>query len=247
MAEPEKIHVETPQNKSLVILNYHHVGVAPKNARYKRLFVRPSHLETHVLFLQRRGFEFSTLKDAMTKNSARMAVVTFDDGYADNLTNGLSVLSKLNVPATLFVPTCAVGKQRFFFQEAGDKTPSDFLNSQQLLTLRDAGWEIASHGHEHIHLGRHSVQKQKEDLQTSKKILEDLLAQEIVSLAYPYGNFGSETKTVTAEVGFKYAVTTEQGLASGADFFELKRIPLFGQNLLHLPINILSLMRHLKL
>lgn len=42
-------------------------------------------------------------------------VVTFDDGYADNLTNALPLLEKYNVPATVFVTTSNIGTQNEFW------------------------------------------------------------------------------------------------------------------------------------
>jgi len=43
------------------------------------------------------------------------AVVTFDDGYADNLRHALPVLEAMEVPATIFVTTGQVGSQQEFW------------------------------------------------------------------------------------------------------------------------------------
>lgn len=45
---------------------------------------------------------------------ARAAAITFDDGYADNLTNALPVLANLDLPATFFVATDYLDGGRMF-------------------------------------------------------------------------------------------------------------------------------------
>jgi peptidoglycan/xylan/chitin deacetylase (PgdA/CDA1 family) len=45
----------------------------------------------------------------------RSVVVTFDDGYADNLWNGKPLLARYDVPATVFVTSACVGQEREFW------------------------------------------------------------------------------------------------------------------------------------
>jgi peptidoglycan/xylan/chitin deacetylase (PgdA/CDA1 family) len=48
-------------------------------------------------------------------------VITFDDGYADNLHNAKPLLERYDVPATVFVSTGYVKSQREFWQDELDK------------------------------------------------------------------------------------------------------------------------------
>jgi peptidoglycan/xylan/chitin deacetylase (PgdA/CDA1 family) len=48
-------------------------------------------------------------------------VVTFDDGYTDNLMNAKPVLERYDVPATVFVTTGYVGKERDFWWDELEK------------------------------------------------------------------------------------------------------------------------------
>ena len=43
-------------------------------------------------------------------NSKKNIVITFDDGYKDNLVNALPILNKHKVPATIYVTTKFLGK-----------------------------------------------------------------------------------------------------------------------------------------
>jgi peptidoglycan/xylan/chitin deacetylase (PgdA/CDA1 family) len=56
------------------------------------------------------------LADEPGASRARFSV-TFDDGYRDNLTLAAPVLSRLGIPATLFVTTEFIGTQRLFWWE----------------------------------------------------------------------------------------------------------------------------------
>ncbi len=45
----------------------------------------------------------------------RAIIVTFDDGYRDNYTNAFPVLKELGIPATIFLATGHIGKQKLFW------------------------------------------------------------------------------------------------------------------------------------
>jgi peptidoglycan/xylan/chitin deacetylase (PgdA/CDA1 family) len=51
----------------------------------------------------------------------RAAVITFDDGYADNYTFGLPLLKEFDVSATVFLATGALGKDREFWWDELEK------------------------------------------------------------------------------------------------------------------------------
>jgi peptidoglycan/xylan/chitin deacetylase (PgdA/CDA1 family) len=48
-----------------------------------------------------------------TPGSKPFAVITFDDGYRDNLTTGLPVFERLNAPMTVFVPTGMITRELY--------------------------------------------------------------------------------------------------------------------------------------
>jgi peptidoglycan/xylan/chitin deacetylase (PgdA/CDA1 family) len=72
------------------------------------LCVTPEHFAQHLQILRHQAFPIS-LRDlaALGRGEAprRAVVVTFDDGYADNLSVAKPLLEKFDVPATFFVAT----------------------------------------------------------------------------------------------------------------------------------------------
>lgn len=68
--------------------------------------------ERFVLWAQSEGWDIVTLDEAMTRlavsDDRRFAVITFDDGYRDNVQNALPVMERHNLPFTVFIPTLAV-------------------------------------------------------------------------------------------------------------------------------------------
>ena len=83
------------------------------------LCVSPQHFDAHLAALRRWGPVFSLAEVAHALRAGRLprraAVVTFDDGYADNLHAALPLLERHGVPATFFVATGMLGGMREFW------------------------------------------------------------------------------------------------------------------------------------
>src|SRR5262245_55906275 len=144
----------------LLILGLHRVGFPPPQAKIRGLFISPKLLEFQLSMIQKMGYRFLTLKNALAEPEGKNAVITFDDGYADNYTNALPVLQKFNAPATIFVITKDIGQKNIVWREAGEDLPADIVSWEMLSHLQSQGWEIGSDAHEHIHLANYSEAEQ---------------------------------------------------------------------------------------
>ncbi|MGE5277199.1 MAG: polysaccharide deacetylase family protein [Acidobacteriota bacterium] len=100
-----------------LILLYHRIAVPPVDPW--RLSVSPAHFAEHLQVLKRRGalFRIRELAAALQRprTPRRFLAVTFDDGYDDNLRNAKPLLERFDAPATVFVSSGLLGRERPFW------------------------------------------------------------------------------------------------------------------------------------
>ena len=80
-----------------------------------------------------------------------------------------------------------------------------FVNDAQIGEMRRAGMDIGSHTHTHRILSHLDPKAQKDELATSKEILEGLLGEPVNTVAYPVGvrgSYGPETCRIAASLGY---------------------------------------------
>ena len=113
------------------ILMYHRIA-EPESDPWS-LSVSPRHFAAHLKILNTYTHPMSLLElvDRLQygKVPRRAAVVTFDDGYADNLYEDRPLLEQYHIPATVFLPTGHIGKSEEFWWDKLDRL---LLNSHKL-------------------------------------------------------------------------------------------------------------------
>lgn len=107
-----------PFCSKIVILLYHRVAEASSDPQL--LCVGPGHFGAHLEYL-RSNFQIMSL-DALVQSLSEKrppkedtAVITFDDGYADNLYNAKPLLERYEIPATIFVASGYLSQDRRFW------------------------------------------------------------------------------------------------------------------------------------
>lgn len=205
-----------------VILLYHSVGTA---APYG---ISPEVFEAQMRLLVERFkvVRISDLPLAVQDEppGTNVAVVTFDDGCLDNYEVALPILDRLGIKATFFVVTGFLGKR--IRTDAGERV---FMQPSQVLDLFTLGHEVGSHTVHHAKLTQLSPAAARQEVEDSKKFLEDLLQAPIHSFAYPKGLYSPTIRRLVASVGYKVAVTTEPGLVSRRpDWLTLPRVWIQG-------------------
>ena len=95
-----------------LILCYHRIAEEVEDPFY--LCVRPDNFAAHLEEMS-RAREPSTLADVAVPSRRPRVVVTFDDGYRDNLTHALPIAESKGVPITVFVTSGILGNHQGFW------------------------------------------------------------------------------------------------------------------------------------
>jgi peptidoglycan/xylan/chitin deacetylase (PgdA/CDA1 family) len=99
------------------------------------------------------------------------------------------------------------------------------LSEDELLRLVEGDLiEIGAHTRHHPMLPQLPFERQKEEIQSSKRDLEALLSEKIAGFSYPNGRATVDVKRLVRELGFAYACTSLHDVVRpGSDLYELTR------------------------
>jgi peptidoglycan/xylan/chitin deacetylase (PgdA/CDA1 family) len=310
---------ERSTTKKVLILLYHRV--ARLRSDPWSLTVKPHHFAEHLEILHQyaRPIRLQQLsQESFSELPDRSVVVTFDDGYADNLYNAKPLLERHGVPATVFVTTGYIGSEREYWWDELDrlllqpgrvpdtlrlsvngyiyewqlggathyseeasrryrrwkirKDPPSMrhrlyrslyellnplpgeerrkvldelvawagtkpvgrrthrtLSAEEVVALAEGGLiEVGAHTVTHSALSTLPAQLQRDEIQSSKVRLEEILDRPVTSFAYPYGgrsDYTAQTVSIVQESGFSLACSNFPALVErSTDQFELPRV-----------------------
>jgi peptidoglycan/xylan/chitin deacetylase (PgdA/CDA1 family) len=182
------------------------------------LSVTPEQFEKQLMFLIERGYTGSTFEQAVSAPPAgRTFAVTFDDGFRSVFDLGFPILSRLKLPATLFVPTRRLGDNEPLTWAGIDhwvggphSAELTGMSWAEVEELARAGWEIGSHTRSHPHLTDLDDAELTTELHGSREDCEQRLGRPCPSLAYPYGDFDDRVLEAAGLAGYRYAGTLDR-------------------------------------
>lgn len=150
-------------------------------------------------------------------------LITFDDGYQDNMDHAEPLLKAYNYKAHIFLLADRSVNSNYW-----DKESHPILSEQQRQLWKNSQFFIGSHGLKHERLPAMSLTEKWHELKKSKELLESEFSQPVICYAYTYGDTNSECSQLAEEVGYEYAVNTDSGgLLLENNPFEIFRVNIF--------------------
>jgi peptidoglycan/xylan/chitin deacetylase (PgdA/CDA1 family) len=197
------------------ILMYHHIAPAASHARLPALWVAPAAFAGHLRALRRAGYRAVTLGrvwDAWHGGPPlprRPIVLSFDDGYADQVRRALPPMRRARWPGVLNL--------------ALDFMPA-MGGAAAVRRLLAAGWEIDSHSLTHPDLTTLGPARLRAELTGSRARIRDLFGVPANFFAYPSGRLNAGVVAAVRRAGYLAATTTRRGYATPRDRFRLARV-----------------------
>jgi peptidoglycan/xylan/chitin deacetylase (PgdA/CDA1 family) len=204
------------------ILTYHRVTDRPAAGESPTVNVTPNRLRSQLEGLLSRGFEAWSLRKAIAawQNSelipGNVFVVTFDDGYENNLLHAVPILNELRVPATIFLATAYLDSSRPFpfdnWSCAGSAKVPDTswrpLTTTQCHTLMENELiELAAHTHTHDAFAGRTAEF-RVDMELSLEILDKRFGIRSPTFSFPFGLTTPELIAAARDLGVACALST---------------------------------------
>jgi peptidoglycan/xylan/chitin deacetylase (PgdA/CDA1 family) len=152
----------------------------------------------------------------------RGVLISFDDGYRDNLENAAPVLQRYGYPAVIFVPIGYLDGSRPLPHDehlAGRGILNRTLRWEDLAELEAAGLSVQSHGIGHRPLADLEVDEAAREITLSKLRLEEALGRPVDAFAYVKGSeahYRLVHLSLLRQAGYQVAFTSISG-ANGPD------------------------------
>ena len=219
---------------------YHMVRDAIPGKKFNSLRVSPKDFEAQVRYLYEKGWQTYTMSEAMLQKEnlpVKSVVITFDDGYQDNLTNALPILKKYDFKATIYLVNDRHDRDWSGYRKAKNEgaglKDEPKLSDDEVRELLDSGLiEIGAHTLTHVNLNNLDVVESQREMCGSKEQIEAQFQIACQSFAYPFGLYGAKDVKIVEDCGYTSAVTTELGIVDllNCDSFKIPRVTVSGKD-----------------
>lgn len=138
-----------------------------------------------------------------SKNKNQVAL-SFDDGHVSDYEIVVPLLKQYDFDACFFV----VAENILNDKDAWNRTKK----------ISDLGFTIGSHGFSHQKMTLLSINEQKNEMQESKRIIENCIGKEISLFAFPEGRYDKKLIKLGQNIGYKKMLTTQSKWNNNSTF-----------------------------
>ncbi len=219
-------------DRSLRVLMYHKVNDLPGN----RMSIPSSLFDEQMAQLEELGYVVVDLDAVLAHYLAGAplpdgaVLITFDDGYRDNLSNAAPVLQRRGYAAVQFVPIAYVGESRPLPHEkhlAAHGVHNPTVDWDEIRELEGFGVRVESHGISHKPLAELEIDEAAREIAISKLKLEERLGRPVRAFSYVKGSeadYKPVHPSLVKQAGYDIAFTAVSGANSPrSDPLQLRR------------------------
>ena len=192
-----------PLPGQIPVLMYHFIDTRAQAAESKN-YVSVQSFNRQMDFLKRFGYHVISVKELDEIRAGRRAsrgreiVITFDDGHESFKRNALAVLENYRHPVMLFL-----------ISESVKRGLNGSMQIEDIKELLRHDWiSIGSHSRTHPFLSQMTEEQIKDELEGSKKDLEEMTGAPIDYFAYPLGDMDARVERAAELAGYHMAFTT---------------------------------------
>lgn len=208
------------QEQSLPIIMYHHIS--GNRGLMNNYVISPEEFESDMAYLQENGYHAVLPSELESGNIPENPVmITFDDGFLSTYKYALPIMQKYSMKGV-----CAIVGALMQEYTENPNTVSDcaYMDMATVKALRDSGiFEIACHTYNMHSLGaRKGCSKMKnenaaeyrailtQDLNKFNTLYAEAIGGETNILAFPYGEYSSETVEIAKDCGYTIFLTCDE-------------------------------------
>lgn len=228
------LHLLLPTVTGIPVLMYHRVCEGIND----RLTITPGQLKNHFQYLKDNGYtplsisEFLSVVKGEKPFVPNSVLLTFDDGYENNLTLAYPLLKSFNFKATFFIIGNTIDGTAAEEPDIVNKK----MSLEQLKQLDPVIVQLALHTYGHIHFGSVDIATIKSDLKKNIDVFNDSGLPFYKILAYPFGSRPKKQADKQAlwhwmqenNIEAAFRIGNKPCTVPATQLFELKRIDIWG-------------------
>ena len=197
------------------ILNYHAIG-STSSATFRPWVIPRASFVRHLDLLAERGLQGVSMAEFLTDPGPNQVAITFDDAYADFVTEAVPELELRSFGATLFVPTAHVDSSAKWL-DPDSEAARPICTWSQIRDLDERGIEIGSHSCTHPMLDVIDRASAEQEIFDSRQHLAEELGHDISGFCYPHGFHHRGVRQMVIDAGYTYACAVKNEMSHTND------------------------------